>query len=276
VSLDPVHHVLDEYVLGLSSGGDWVFLWRDPEALAAFQPARLGPFDIVLTKHMLSISLVAILVFTVMSIVAARIRESVAGMRAPRGRLVNLIEAMVLFVRDEMVIPNMGERGVKYIPVFLTFFFFILLSNLLGLIPEIGTSTGNINVTASLAGMIFLLIFILGSIEQGGPHRFFRNLVPHGLPFWLVPLMFVIELIGPVAKCFALAMRLFANMIAGHIVIAALLSLGILFQSIAVGSAAALGAMAMGLLEVFVCILQAYIFTLLSIVFIGAAIHPEH
>jgi F-type H+-transporting ATPase subunit a len=197
--------------------------------------------------------------------------------RSPRGHFVNFFESIILFVRNEIILPNMGHKGVKYIPYFLTFFFFILFSNLLGMLPWAGTCTGNLSVTASLAGIVFFMIFVFGSIEQGGPHVFLKNMVPGGTPWWLWPFMFLIEaVVGPLAKCFALAMRLFANMIAGHIVIAVLLGMGIVLQSTAVGFVASLGAVAMSLLEIFVCFLQAYIFTLLAVIFVGGAIQPEH
>lgn len=252
--MDPLHHVLDQVLFHVD----------------------LGSLRVGVTKHMIGVVVVALLVFVVMFTIAAQAKRSIVEERAPRGRFANFFEALILYVRDEMVMPNMGQHGVKYIPVFLTFFFFILFGNLVGMIPQVGAATGNINVTGTLAMLVFLMIFVFGSIEQRGLHKFLFNLVPRGVPFWLWPLMFVIELIGPVAKCFALAMRLFANMIAGHIVIASFLALGVLMHSAAVEVVGMIFAIAMSMLEVFVCFLQAYIFTLLAIVFIGAAVHPEH
>ena len=274
--MDPVHHVLDEWVCGVNASGGFVWLFRNTEALAAFEPKQYGYFQFILTKHMIGVVLIALLVLVIMTLVARKAKASVVEGRAPRGRFVNLFEVLVLYVRNEMILPNMGERGVKYIPIFMTFFFYILFCNLLGLIPGLGTVTGSVMVTAGLAVIVLFMLLVLGSIEQGGPHIFLKNLIPPGVPIPLMPLMFVVEFLGPFIKCGALCIRLFANMIAGHLIIASLLGLGIMFNSIEVGVLGLAGALAMSLFEVFICVLQAYIFTLLSIIFFGAAIHPEH
>ena len=274
--MDPVHHVLDEWICGVDAHGGFVWLFRKTEALAAFEPAYLGPFKLILSKHMVGVVVIALLVLAVMTLVARKAKASVVEGRAPRGRFVNFFEVLVLYVRDEMVLPNMGERGVKYIPIFMTFFFYILFCNLLGLIPELGTVTGNVMVTAGLAAIVLFMILVLGSIEQGGPHIFLKNLVPPGVPIALWLPLFFIEFVGLFIKCGALCIRLFANMIAGHLVVASLLGLGILFNSVLIGVIGLAGALAMSMLEVFICVLQAYVFTLLSIIFFGVAIHPEH
>jgi F-type H+-transporting ATPase subunit a len=257
VASNPVDHVLDHT------------LWQGT--------VDVGPYEVPLmfTKHMLGVTISAGLVLITMTLVARQVKRAVAGNRATHGHVANFFEVIILFIRNEMVLPNMGAEGLKYIPWFLTFFFFILFNNLLGMVPEIGTPTGNFMVTSALAGTVFLLIFGLGMWEQGA-FSFFKNLVPHGVPWWLWPLMFVIEMISPVARCFALSMRLFANMLAGHIVLAALLMIPIVLDAAIVGVPFVLVAVGMGFLEIFVSFLQAYIFTLLSIIFIGAAVHPEH
>lgn len=283
MSANPVEHVLDHYVAGLSASGEWTWLSEFPAGWMGaganhFVPMRVGPFDLVLTQHMLGISLVSLLLFVTATVTAARVETALAGDKPPRGRLANMFEALILFVRNDIVLPNMGQHGVRYLPLFLTFFFFILFANLIGIVPGVGTPTGNINVTFTLAGIVFVGIFVLGSFEQGGPHIFLKHLLPSGLPAWLMPFMFVIELVGPVAKAFALMMRLFANMIAGHIVMAALFGLVVVFHTIAIpiGIVSSVAVAALGALEIFICVLQAYIFTLLAVLFIGMAVHPEH
>ncbi|HRY30531.1 MAG TPA: F0F1 ATP synthase subunit A [Elusimicrobiota bacterium] len=200
------------------------------------------------------------------------------GLAARAGRrntVVGMVEAVAVFVRDEIVLPNLGEDGRRYLPYFLSLFFFILFCNLLGMVPFGATATGNIAVTAALALTTFAMINLAGMRAQGvGPYV--KNLVPHGLPVWLLPLMFPIEILGLVTKSFALCIRLFANMIAGHIVILAFMALIFLFGSVLVAPVSVAAAVGMDLLEIFVAFLQAYIFTLLSAIFIGAAVHPQH
>ncbi|MEK7722496.1 MAG: F0F1 ATP synthase subunit A, partial [Elusimicrobiota bacterium] len=128
------------------------------------------------------------------------------------------IEMIVLFLRDEVVVPNLGHKGAAYMGYFSTLFFFILALNLLGLLPYGSTATGNLAVTAGLALTTFALINFAGIREQG-IIGYFSHIVPRGVPLWLYPLLFPIELIGMLTKTFALSIRLFANMIAGHIVI---------------------------------------------------------
>ncbi len=186
----------------------------------------------------------------------------------------NLLEAFIVFVRDEVVVSNMGEEGKAYLPYFLTLFFFILSINLLGLFPEAATASGNISVTAGLAICTFLLINFAG-IRKFGLFHHFKNFIPHGLPWWLVPLMLPLELVGLVTKSFALCIRLFANMIAGHVVILAFLSLIFLYGTVFVAPPSVAAAVGINLLEVFVAFLQAYIFTLLTAIFVGASLHPH-
>jgi F-type H+-transporting ATPase subunit a len=187
----------------------------------------------------------------------------------------NLFEIFIVYIRDEIVRPNLGESGDKYLPYFLTLFFFILLCNLIGLVPYGATATGNIAVTAGMAIMTFLMINVAGVRELGFVH-YVQTYIPHGLPFWLVPLMFVIEILGLFTKSFALSIRLFANMIAGHIVILAFVALIFIFKSIFVAPISIAAAVGLGLLELFVAFLQAYVFTLLTAVFVGGAVNPQH
>ncbi len=187
----------------------------------------------------------------------------------------NFFELFIVYIRDEIVRPNLGSAGDKYLPYFLTLFFFILFCNLLGMVPFGATATGNIAVTAGMAMTTFLMINISGIREHGFIH-YMQTFIPHGLPFWLVPLMFVIEILGLFTKSFALCIRLFANMIAGHIVILAFLGLIFIFKSIFIAPVSIAAAVGLGLLELFVAFLQAYVFTLLTAVFVGGAVNPQH
>jgi F-type H+-transporting ATPase subunit a len=195
---------------------------------------------------------------------------------APRGRFANMVEAMVIFIRDEVVTPNLGAKdGRKWLPFFLTIFFFILTMNLVGLIPGMGTPTSNINFTAAFAIMIFGTFNIAGIIKNG-PVHYFTNLIPKGIPFWLLPLMVIIEFVGLFTKAIALALRLFANLTAGHALIFSLLGLIIVFKSHLAAVPLVPFTLFIYLIEILVAFLQAYIFTLLSGLFIGQAIHQEH
>jgi len=197
----------------------------------------------------------------------------------PKGVVQNMFESIVLYVRDEMVGGFMPKHYAdKLLPLFLTFFVFILFCNLLGLIPIPGiggTTTANIAVTCGLA-TITLFVMIGGGMIAVGPGKFWTSLVPHGIPVWVTPLMFVIEVIGLFIKAFALTVRLFANMIAGHLVILSFFGLVFLFQSYFVAVPAVLMAVFITLLEVLVAFIQAYVFTFLSILFISMCVHPEH
>jgi F-type H+-transporting ATPase subunit a len=187
----------------------------------------------------------------------------------------NLFEVFIVYIRDEIVRPNLGHSGDKYLPYFLTLFFFILLCNLIGLVPFGSTATGNISVTAALAITTFMMIHISGIREHGFVH-YVQTFIPHGLPIFLVPLMFVIEVLGLFTKAFALSIRLFANMIAGHIVILAFLCLIFIFRTVLIAPISVGAAVGLGFLELFVAFLQAYVFTLLTAVFVGGAVNPQH
>lgn len=193
---------------------------------------------------------------------------------APRG-LTNLLELFVLFVRDQIAIPNLGhEDGRRLTPLFCTLFFFILILNFMGLIPLFATATSNVNVTAGLA-LLTLMGMIGGGLYRNGPIGFLKTFLPSGVPWPVLIILFPIELIGMFIKPFALTIRLFANMLAGHVVLFSLIGLAVSF-----GLKAALPAVAMAgaiyLLEVLVAFLQAFIFTLLSAMFVGSFLHPAH
>ena len=192
------------------------------------------------------------------------------------------LSGFVLWVRDEMVYPVMGATtGRRFLPFFLTIFFFVLFMNLLGLFPGGATATASIFVTAALATITLLSMIICGMVVQG-PIAFWKHLVPH-VPLALWPLMFVVELIGLMVKPFALTIRLFANMTGGHMVVLSFMGLIFFFagehQSAlgwGVSPVAVSFAVFIMIIEAFVALLQAYIFTQLSILFVSASMHPEH
>jgi len=221
---------------------------------------------IPLTKHMVFWGVAGLLLLW-MGLANAR---KVGGV--PKG-FANLLEAFIIFLRDEVVYPAMGETdGRRWLPFFLTVFFFILFANLLGMIPWGVTPTGNISMTGGMALVILILLFGAGVIYNG-PIGFLKTFMPPGIPIVIVPILFVIEIIGLFVKAFALCMRLFANMLAGHAVIAVFM---VLITSILIAPISILGAVAISLLELFVAFLQAYIFTILSATFIGMMAHPSH
>ena len=200
--------------------------------------------------------------------------------QAPRGGvLYGMMEPLVLFVRDEMVYAIMGkERGQRFVPMFLTMFFFILGLNLMGLVSIGsfgGTATANLAVTAGLATVTLIWIHVSG-LREFGPITHLKNFIPHGIPWFAMPIIAVVEMIGIVVKPFALTVRLFANMTAGHLIVLALFGLIYFFANYLL--ALPILGMAVGIyaLELFVCFVQAYVFTYLSILFVGASVHPEH
>ncbi|HUQ83622.1 MAG TPA: F0F1 ATP synthase subunit A [Gemmatimonadaceae bacterium] len=235
---------------------------------------HIGPMEVNLspTKHVVML-LLAALISTIVLVGAARAhgRHSDA-VGHPKGFAAG-VEAMVLYIRNEVILPNVGHHGNAYVPFGLTLFFFILTANLLGLIPFGSTATGNIAVTATLAIITFFVVEVSGMKAQGAGYLntiFYWN---KELPLLMRVLMFVImtpvEMLGKLAKPFALAVRLFANMTAGHIVVLALIGLIFTFKSWAVAGGPFIMAVLIMMLELFVALLQAYIFTLLSSVFIG-------
>lgn len=186
----------------------------------------------------------------------------------------NLVEAFVLFVRDHMVVPYLGEEdGRRMTPYFCSLFSMILMMNLVGLVPAFAAATADVSVTASLA-LITLSFMIFGSIYRNGVGGFVKTFVPHGVPFPVLILLVPIEFISLFIKSFALTIRLFANLLAGHLVIFFVLGLIVIFG--AAGMPFLLLAVMIYFLEIFVAFLQAYIFTLLSAIFIGQQYYPEH
>ena len=237
-----------------------------------------APFGIYLgpSKHLAFFVLAALIVI----LLARLARRSYRAGGVPTG-LAAAMEAMVLFVRDEIAEKNIGHDGRKYTPLLLSFFFFILVAALFGLLPFSATSTGNLAVTLALATVSFFAGQWAGISKYGFFHHFV-GLVPPGMPAWLLPIMIPVEILGLFSKPFALMIRLFANMLAGHMVITALLLLIPLMARVTPLAGIAMAPVSLGLalfimiLEVLVAFIQAYIFTLLTSIFIGMYAHPAH
>ena len=186
----------------------------------------------------------------------------------------NLLESFVAFIRDDVAIAYLGpDDGRKMAPLFCSFFFFILTMNLVGLVPCFAAATSNLGVTLALA-LVSLFFMIFGAMYRTGIWGFFKGFIPHGIPWWVLVVLLPIEFIGLFIKAGALAIRLFANMLAGHIVLFNLIGLVIVFGYIALPTMVL--ALGIYLLEIFIAFLQAYVFTLLSAIFIGQRYHPEH
>ncbi len=260
------------------SGSDWILHHVMDANYLDFTPFfkiylphfELFGLDISITRHVVFMWIGATLLFVVMTRVAKAYKKSFV----PKG-FANFWELIIVFVRDEIAMPTIGKGFENFLPYLLTAFFFILFGNFLGLIPFSATFTSNIAVTATMAIFSFLVIQI-GGMKSNGAFGYFKGLIPHGVPMFLLPIMIVVEFLGLLAKPFALAIRLFANMTAGHIVIYALISLIFVMQSVGWAGLAIPMALFIYGLEILVALLQAYIFTMLSSLFIGMAVHQDH
>jgi F-type H+-transporting ATPase subunit a len=271
-------HITDSHYLDVP-------YWKAPFVkeieLPRWAPIDMGPLGLVdmsPTKHVVMLLLAAFLSALTLVTAASAHRRHHHEVGRPKGFAAG-IEAMVLYLRNEVVLPNVGHHGEKFVPFALTLFFFILFANLLGLIPYGSTATGNISVTATLAIITFIVIEIAGMRAQGLGYLntlfYWNNDLPIVMRIIMFFVMSPVEMAGKLARPFALAIRLFANMTAGHIVVLALIGLIFTFKSLASG-APFLMAIGIMMLELFVSFLQAYIFTLLASVFIGQVRESHH
>jgi F-type H+-transporting ATPase subunit a len=261
-----------------STGGDWIlhhvmdsnYLDFEPFGTIALPHLQLFGIDISITRFVVFTWIVAILLVIILISSSKSYKKSLI----PRG-FVNIVEIMIVFVRDEIVMPTIRENQDKYLPYLLTTFFFILLGNFFGLIPFSTTITSNIAVTATLAIISFFMTQLAG-IRSYGFFGYFKAMIPHGMPPAILPLIIVVEILALFTKPFALCIRLFANMIAGHVVIFSLLGLIFIMGSIFVAPISIAFALFIYMLELLVALIQAYIFTMLSSLFIGMAAYQEH
>lgn len=257
-----LHHTQDSHEIELP--------WGRIE-LPQFAPIHFGSIeiDLSITRHVVFLWVAALIVIAL----------TVAAARENRRRTVpsgwgNLIEVFVLFIRDEIALPNMGRAGLRYMPYLLTTFFFILAMNLIGLVPYGATATGNVSVTGALAVIAFIMIQLAAIRAQGFGHYLAH--LTGGVHWLLWPIMIPIEILGLFTKPFALCIRLFANMTGGHIVIVSLIGLIFLFKSYLIVPASVGFALGIDLLELFIAFLQAYIFTMLTSLFMGLGIQAGH
>jgi len=267
---NPLSHVIDHDTIDIP----W---WTSPTyELPIHLPA---PFGFQITRLMFWEAVAAVLMVVIFVPVVRHIA------RAPysRGWFMNLFEALLMFIRDDVARSAIGGHGAdRFLPYLWTVFFFVLFNNLLGIIPGGASATSNVNVTAVLALMTFVLVLWAGMRELGFVGYWLAIVPEMDVPWWLKPplwlLMFVIEVAGLVIRHIVLALRLFANMFAGHVVLSVILGFVLVAQGamfflvtpLSIG-----GVIALSLLELFVALLQAYIFTFLSALFIGAAVHPH-
>lgn len=274
-----LHHTADAYGFGMEPF--WYVSW--PHDLWVVQLGNVA-INLTPTKHVVFMVIAAVLVFLTMKVAGNALTRQRAAGQAPKG-FANAVEALVLFVRNDIAIANIGHGGAKFAPLIVTLFFFILYCNLLGLVPFGASPTGNLAVTGSLAVLVFLVVEIAG-FRTLGPQGYLRTIFPKvpglsgvgavAMSIGMAP----IEILGKLVKPFALAVRLFGNMTAGHFVILSLFGIIFLFGHLAVWNYAigfATAALVTGImfLELIVAILQAYVFALLSSVFIGLMQH-EH
>jgi F-type H+-transporting ATPase subunit a len=240
-------------------------------------PLKIGNIDISITNAVISMWVACVLVFLTLTL-AGRI-----GRLIPRG-LQNLMESLVNFVKQSLIHEILGEEGMSWFPFIATLFFFILFCNLLGLIPKMFTATSNINVTASLAAVVFICTQGAG-IAKHGFMGYCKTFIPKGMPGGimgkiLIGFMIIVEMISQLARPFSLAVRLFANMTAGHMVILVFISMIFMFQGVVakifVTPMSVVMAVVMMAFEIFVSLLQAFIFAILASIYISLAVHPEH
>lgn len=229
------------------------------------------PLNFSITKNVFSLMLASVIMLAVFIPVARSYKKN---KRAPKG-LAAFVEPIIIFIRNEIAIPNIGEKKyARYMPYLLTVFFLIWIGNLFGLIPFFpfaSTLTNDIIFTGFLATVTFL-ITTFSANKNYWKHIF----ATPGVPFWLLPIMIPVEILGMFTKPFALMIRLFANITAGHIIILSLISLIFIFESVLISPVSILFTLFINTMELFVATLQAYVFTLLSALFIGQAVEEEH
>ena len=244
--------------------------------------AWVGP----VTKFQVLLVVAAVVVAVPFILLARKVQDGTP----PRGPFWNFLESLLLYIRDEVVRPNVGHGGDKYLPFLWTLFLFILTCNLLGMVPFLGSPTADISVTLVLALIAFLVIHVQ-AIRENGVGAYVKSFVPHleadNLPMQIfltvliVPLISVIEVMGAVIRGAVLAIRLFANVFAGHVALAVIVSFAVADATLGgISAGGTVAAVVMGtalsVLELFVAFLQAFVFVLLTSIFLGMQLHPEH
>jgi len=230
------------------------------------------PWDISITKNVASLLLSAIIILWLFLSVA-RFYKRQHSHRSPKG-VAAFMEPIIVFVRDEIAKENIGPHYKRFVPLLLTFFFFIWINNVMGLVPLF---PGGANVTGNIAVTMVLAIIVMIVTNINGNKNYWSHIfwMP-GVPVAVKPLLAVVEFIGIFTKPFSLMIRLFANITAGHIIVLSLISLIFIFETALVSPVSVLLTLFISVLEILVTALQAYIFTLLTALYIGAALHEEH
>jgi F-type H+-transporting ATPase subunit a len=268
---NPLSHVIDHYTIDLP----W---WTWPTFEKKIHLSSIAPW---LTRFMVMELIAGILMLVVLIPVVRHIARTPVS----RGWFMNMFEAILLFIRDEVARPAIGGHGAdRFLPYLWTAFFFVLFNNLMGLLPGGASATGNVNVTGVLALMALATVIASGMREMGA-WGFWVGIVPHlDVPPWmklgLWPLLFLIEVAGLLIRHIVLGVRLFANMFAGHMVLSVILGFILMVEwfslpYLVVAPASLVGVILLSVLELFVAFLQAYIFTFLSAMYIGMAVHPH-
>lgn len=227
-------------------------------------------YDFSITKNVTAMFIAVIVILLVFTSVAGAYKKR-SGL-APKG-LQSFAEPLIIFIRDDIARPNIGYKYEKFMPLLLTIFFFIWFNNLLGLIPIF---PGSANVTGNIAVTMVLAAIVLVVVNLNGNKYYWSHIFKPDVPFWLLPIMWVVEIIGIFSKPFALMIRLFANITAGHIIILSLVSLIFIFESLAIAPVSVAFVLFMSVLELLVAFLQAFIFTMLTALFIGTAVEEHH
>ncbi len=253
----------------------------EPIAAVPLLTLHLGPWQVVVSNHAAMVLATTVILLVVVPL-AARSPKIV-----PRG-LQNLVESICVFLRDEMARPILGSHTDGHIGFIWTAFFFVLVLNLLAMVPTEkiislvtgrpnhfgGAATANIWITGALAMVTFAMTHTSG-VRQHGLARYLANLAPPS-PGWLLPLIYPLELLGAFVRPFTLAIRLFANIVAGHMVLATILGLVFIFRNLGVAAVSVMACVALSFLELLVAFIQAYIFAFLSALYIGTSVSSEH
>lgn len=302
-----MHHIKDEHGWELAHGLTIplpVILYSDDRGVEVFSSARLAHdavyngykqehgkihrvnqageveegvklYDFSITKNTASLLLSAVIMLLLFTSVSRGYAKNKG--KAPKG-VQSLLEPIILFVRDDIAKPSIGHHHGRYLPYLLTLFFFILINNLLGLLPGAANLTGNIAVTLSLAVLTFLIVTF-----SGNKNYWMHIISPPGVPWFVLPIMIPVEIVGVFMKPISLMVRLFANITAGHIIILSLL--GLIFManalagattSVAISPVVMFFTLFLNFIELIVAFLQAFIFTLLTAMYIGSAVEEHH
>jgi len=254
---------------GFELNGKGVIVWADKANTEVI-------YDISITKNVLAMML-AVLTLMWIAIGMARSYAKRVG-KAPKG-FHNLVEPLILFIRDDVAKASIGHKADKYLPLLLSVFFFIFVNNLFGLIPIF---PGGANVTGNIAVTMVLALVIFLTVNLNGNKYYWKHIFLPDVPVWMYVIIIPIEVLGVVLKPFVLMLRLFANITAGHIIILGFFSLIFIFGSMSQGLGYAVSPLSvaftvfMGMLELLVAFLQAFVFTLLSAIYIGMAVEEHH